>query len=359
MSEMQFHPVADMFPMMTADEQIALRQDISVNGQREPILLAIDAADGVLKIADGRNRAKACSGLGIEPRYREWDGTGDLLATVVSLNLKRRHLSESQRAMIAQRLANMVVGQNRDRSSEDPQICGTAISQSAAADMLNVSERLISSARRVVREGDPELAAMVESGEIQVSEAEEIVRVIPKAQQKRIIKKGRNARREILNALKNKSIKHASKGKPGCLICSPDAEFTNSSVSAAMQLLADRAPSFARYFNDVIEEIESEGITDEARSNYEKVFAAIAAGMCEHSDCRRTAGLDHRTFEFTIATMLDFGMIEAYDQGGKTEAARGARKKLYRKTEQQPKDAGESHVDDSDDEDVDDDRYFL
>ncbi|MGH2480624.1 MAG: ParB N-terminal domain-containing protein, partial [Ktedonobacteraceae bacterium] len=53
------------------------------------------------KIIDGVHRYRACQQLGIEPVYREWDGAGSLLSFVVSRNLHRRHLSSTQRALVA------------------------------------------------------------------------------------------------------------------------------------------------------------------------------------------------------------------------------------------------------------------
>lgn len=86
------HPVADLFPLLPADELAALAEDIKANGQREPIWLH----DG--KIVDGRNRYAACRQAGVEPQFREWDGNGSLVGFVVSLNLHRRHLSATRHA---------------------------------------------------------------------------------------------------------------------------------------------------------------------------------------------------------------------------------------------------------------------
>ena len=60
----------------------------------EPIILA----DG--QILDGRNRHRACELAGVEPEFVESDGA-DPLALVVSLNVKRRHMTASQRAISA------------------------------------------------------------------------------------------------------------------------------------------------------------------------------------------------------------------------------------------------------------------
>jgi N6-adenosine-specific RNA methylase IME4 len=85
---------------MTDEEFEELKADIAANGLREPIWLHPDG-----RIIDGRHRYRACCELGLEPPFRTWDGQGSLVGLVVSLNLHRRHLSESQRAMVAAKLS--------------------------------------------------------------------------------------------------------------------------------------------------------------------------------------------------------------------------------------------------------------
>ena len=94
---MRFHPVAAIFPMMQESEFQELKEDILKNGLFEPIWTYQD------KIVDGRNRYKACMEIGVKPRFKKWTNNNgsSLVDFVISLNLKRRHLNASQKAMSA------------------------------------------------------------------------------------------------------------------------------------------------------------------------------------------------------------------------------------------------------------------
>jgi hypothetical protein len=97
------HPLADLLPAMSEAEYAELRDSIRENGLRQPITLHHDG-----RLLDGRHRARICAELGIEPDTETFEGTdSEALAYVLDLNLTRRHLSESQRAMIAARLATL------------------------------------------------------------------------------------------------------------------------------------------------------------------------------------------------------------------------------------------------------------
>lgn len=157
----EFHEVANIFPMMSDDEYRGLVDDIRANGQREPIWIHQG------KVIDGRNRYKACCELGISPRIHEWDGVGSLVSFVVSLNLHRRHLDTSQRAMVAARLANLSHGVKKS----DVEI---STSQPEAAQLLNVSRESVIDARKVIERATPQLTQLVERGEVAVSLAAEV-----------------------------------------------------------------------------------------------------------------------------------------------------------------------------------------
>ena len=161
----EFHPAANLFPLMTGKPFEELVADIRKNGLRKPILL-----DKQGRILDGRNRYRACLAAGVEPRFETWEDEGDLTELALSLNLKRRHLNESQRAMVAARLAKMLTSQRRASLSKFAQGQLSKIRDAAAA-QINVSTRLVIHAIKVVDHGCPELVATVESGEVAVSTA--------------------------------------------------------------------------------------------------------------------------------------------------------------------------------------------
>jgi N6-adenosine-specific RNA methylase IME4 len=200
----KFHEYADLFPWLEGPALDALREDIRANGIREPVVFLHDA------ILDGRNRYMCARDLGIEYPRREFgsdplDGT-DPLAFVISLNLTRRHLSEGQRASVAAKLANLGHGGDRksDQSANLPLDLTPAepepapVTVARAAEMLNVSERSVKSARKVQDKGAPELVAALDAGKVAVSTAADIAE-LPKAEQVEVVARGE---KEILAAAK-------------------------------------------------------------------------------------------------------------------------------------------------------------
>jgi ParB-like chromosome segregation protein Spo0J len=170
---MNVHPVAQLFPPMIEAQYNALKEDIRENGQREPITLWRG------QVIDGVHRARACEELSRKPLVREWTGEErSLTAYVVSLNLHRRHLNDSQRAMVAEKIA----ASGTSRNKEDRSKSGT-MSLDAAAKLLNVGKSTIGEARIVRRDGIPELAAAVERGEMAVYPAAKISK-LPDAEQR-------------------------------------------------------------------------------------------------------------------------------------------------------------------------------
>lgn len=108
------HPYANLFPMLDGEDIQELANDIRANGQREPIVLL----DG--KVLDGRNRRDACFIAKKEPFYRFFEPRHDgksPLSFVMSRNLRRRHLTMSQRAAVAAEALPMFEQESKARQS--------------------------------------------------------------------------------------------------------------------------------------------------------------------------------------------------------------------------------------------------
>ncbi len=159
MNELTYHEIANIFPMMSQPELLALADDIKQTGLQNKIILY----EG--KILDGRNRYEACRMVGVDPDFEQYEGN-DPLRNIISLNLRRRHLDESQRAVVAARVANMTVGGDRPSKADhnfDSANLRNGISQPEAAEMFNVSERMIQTVKAIERAA-PERIAEIESG---------------------------------------------------------------------------------------------------------------------------------------------------------------------------------------------------
>jgi ParB-like chromosome segregation protein Spo0J len=173
-----FHRLADIFPLIEGEEFEQLVASIKENGLREAVVVH----EGM--ILDGRNRARACEASGYEPDYTPYKGENPL-AFVIDKNLRRRHLNESQRGMVAAKLATVRQGERTDLAQPSANL--RKVDQNAAAAMLNVSVRTVQSANKVCAEATPELVAAVEHGQIAVSVAAQAAE-LPEDDQREVVK---------------------------------------------------------------------------------------------------------------------------------------------------------------------------
>jgi hypothetical protein len=109
MKPYSYHPACLLFPKLGKAELQELADDIKANGLRNPVVRYKG------KILDGRNRLAACGLAGVEPRFVEWSGEGSPVEWVISENLIRRHLSSSQRAVIAHDLLPLLESEAKQR----------------------------------------------------------------------------------------------------------------------------------------------------------------------------------------------------------------------------------------------------
>lgn len=169
-----FHAIAGAFPLIEGPDFDELVADVRAHGVREPIVLL----DG--QILDGRNRYRAAQAAGVECPMRDYDGD-DPVGFVVSLNLRRRHLNEGQRAWAAGQIARLEQG---DRS-----IDRSFPTQGEAAAMLNISESSVRRAAVVRDHGVPELQELVARGEAAPSTAAAVAR-LPEEEQRAVVGSG-------------------------------------------------------------------------------------------------------------------------------------------------------------------------
>lgn len=166
------HPLVDLLPLLSEDDLGALIADIEAFGQREPATIWTDSAD-VTWLLDGRHRARAARHLGRTLTTTEFIGTEDeARSMVMSLNIHRRHLSPSARALAAAALAT------RQRGGVSGQQAGLPVPprQADAARMAGVSERLVRDASAVMKFADDDIVRAVANGEMSVTAAAASVR---------------------------------------------------------------------------------------------------------------------------------------------------------------------------------------
>jgi len=166
--EMKNHNYADIFPMMTSKEYNELKRDIKENGQMDDII----TYEG--KILDGRNRFKATSELGIKPNLSEYEGDNPL-QFVMSTNLRRRHLTDSQKAVVGRRYVKyysvFAKGRQGTRTDIKEPVPESEKGQARdkAGEVVGVSGRYIDMADEVI-EKRPEMEEKIMSGEIKLKQ---------------------------------------------------------------------------------------------------------------------------------------------------------------------------------------------
>ena len=175
------HPAAEMFPMMSDDEIEDMALGIMDHGLRLPVWLYDDAELGRV-VLDGRNRIAACRLAEVEPEFRVYDGD-DPASFVAEMNIKRRQLTTSQRAMMAAQIAPLVAADARARQARthlngqhfpvvmDPSPPETSgKTRQILAKQVGVGEAIIGKAIAIQRDA-PEFAPEVLDGSLTVEAA--------------------------------------------------------------------------------------------------------------------------------------------------------------------------------------------
>ena len=196
-----------LIPPLTEQERTALCASLKADGCLSPLIVWHKHRI----ILDGHNRLEFCRAedIGCEIVEIVLDSREAAKAWIIKHQLGRRNLNESQRAMLATTLEGIYSKQARPRelagkgadgsggrgnrknpvaNLPHPSESGRAREQ-AAADM-NVSPRLVQTAKKVMEEGTEKLQSAVRSGEVSVSAAAEVAR-LPKEQQDQAVAGGK------------------------------------------------------------------------------------------------------------------------------------------------------------------------
>lgn len=200
---MKFHEYANLFPMMPEMDLMRLAEDIKEKGQSDPVI----TLDGM--ILDGRNRYRACEINGITPRCEEYSG-GDPLGFVVSHNLHRRHLDETQRGVVGAKIADLPNGTNRHGLASSIEGAKKP-TRAEVAKMLNIGHATIDRAKRAIKYGIPEIVSMMESGEISAAAASEVSQ-LPKEEQCKAVSGGVAGVKEAAKKLNSKKCRKTRSG---------------------------------------------------------------------------------------------------------------------------------------------------
>lgn len=181
------HPVADEYALLSENEYRDLVEDIRKRGLLVPIVVD---SDGL--IIDGRHRWRACEELGVKPRRIIFTGSDDEKREHArSLNVYRRHLTESQRGMAAAKTVTVVNGTNQHKKKQGTPtgVPSKHVTIEDASRTAKVGRRTVERAVKVLKHGTPELVKAVEDAAVTVRVAEQILK-LPADQQTAAIEIG-------------------------------------------------------------------------------------------------------------------------------------------------------------------------
>lgn len=170
----QVHPAAELFPMIDDEAARSIADDIALHGLIEPGWLMPDGT-----LLDGRNRLRACESVGVDMRWKVYEGT-DPIGFVLSINLQRRHLTVGQKAAVGVELLPMYEAEAKVRqiaSGGDVRRRSVQVdlpqplqvkerapqARDRAADAVGVSGKAIAQAKRVSEQA-PDLFDKVKAG---------------------------------------------------------------------------------------------------------------------------------------------------------------------------------------------------
>lgn len=176
---MKVHPVAQLFPMLSASELNDMAASIRKDGLLNPCVRQGDV------LIDGRNRVAACKIAGVEPTFREYEGDSPV-AFIIGANLARRHLDKGQKIALALEIEPHFAAEARKRMAAGGKLevrqgkekvpypeKGQARDQAGKA--VGVSGKLVDAAK-AIKKADPARFEKVKQGTMSVAKAKKEIK---------------------------------------------------------------------------------------------------------------------------------------------------------------------------------------
>jgi hypothetical protein len=187
------HPAAELLPEIGDEEFQQMCCDIKTNGLLHPPSINDEQI-----LLDGRTRLQLAWALGLDFKFEQLNPP-DELAYIVSENIRRRHLSAGQRAMVAERIANL--GHGGDRKTDDFKIGDPILkTRDEAARLAGSTPEAISQARLIRQWGTPEEVRAVEAGTETLEQAYKRVQKKRETEGRSAPKRKRKSRHEAASA---------------------------------------------------------------------------------------------------------------------------------------------------------------
>ena len=154
---MKLHRYCALLPRMMAEEYQTLKADIKAHGLLEPIVTYEDS------ILDGRHRYNICEELAVQPAYVQFESlsyNGSPLDFVISKH-QRRNLSADQKAILADKVANLKDGERQVLTNEK-------VTLSEAIKLTGASKGQVGKLRKIKKD-NPRVIERIESGETSIN----------------------------------------------------------------------------------------------------------------------------------------------------------------------------------------------
>lgn len=178
----------DLIPPLSLEEFEALKEDIKANGCRDRLVVW----KGQNILLDGHYRYQICTELKLrfDKDEIELSSRAEAKIWIIKNQRGRRNLNESQRAMLAVTLNDIYCEQAKERMGTRTDLgqnlaqCEVGRSAEKAAKDMGVSRQSVTSAKKVVADGIPELKQMVDATILAVSTAAKVAKLAKEDQKK-------------------------------------------------------------------------------------------------------------------------------------------------------------------------------